>query len=133
MLPASENFRATAPSPSTPERSGTSNPSSSPPTPRFSTNERVDFQKTFLHNARIMEDSMATLNIKNMPNPLYKKLQARAKRERRSVAQEVIQILAQATEEPESLSILALKGLGKEVWRGVDSAAYIEQERRSWD
>ncbi|MDD5560198.1 hypothetical protein [Candidatus Methylomirabilis sp.] len=76
---------------------------------------------------------MATLNIKNLPNPLYKKLQARAKRERRSVAQEVIQILAQATEEPESLSILTLKGLGKEVWRGVDSAAYIEQERRSWD
>lgn len=76
---------------------------------------------------------MATLNIKNLPNPLYKKLRALAKRERRSVAQEVIQILTQATEEPESLSILALKGLGKEVWRGVDPAAYVEQERRSWD
>ena len=76
---------------------------------------------------------MATLNIKNLPNPLYKKLQDRAKRERRSVAQEVIQILTQATEEPEPLSILTLKGLGKEVWRSVDSATYIEQERRSWD
>ncbi len=76
---------------------------------------------------------MATLNIKNLPNPLYKKLRALAKRERRSVAQEVIQILTQATEEPEPLSILALKGLGKEVWRGVDPAAYVEQERRSWD
>jgi len=76
---------------------------------------------------------MATLNIKNLPNPLYKKLRALAKRERRSVAQEVIQILTQATEEPEPLSILALKGLGKEVWHGVDPAAHVEQERRSWD
>lgn len=76
---------------------------------------------------------MATLNIKNLPDALYKKLRARAKRERRSVAQEVIQILTQATEEPAPLSILALKGLGKEVWRGVDAAAYVEQERRTWD
>lgn len=76
---------------------------------------------------------MATLNIKNLPDPLYRKLRARAKRERRSMAQEVIQILTQATEEPAPLSILALKGLGKEVWRGVDPAAHVEQERRSWD
>lgn len=75
---------------------------------------------------------MATLNIKNLPEPLYKKLRARARRERRSVAQEVIQILSQATEEPAPLSILALKGLGKEVWHGVDPGVYVEQERRSW-
>ncbi len=76
---------------------------------------------------------MATLNIKNLPDPLYRKLRARAKRERRSVAQEVIQILTEATEESAPLSILALKGLGKEIWRGVDPAAYVEEERRSWD
>lgn len=76
---------------------------------------------------------MATLNIKNLPDPLYRKLRARAKRERRSVAQEVIHLLSQATEESAPLSILALKGLGKEVWRSVDPAAYVEQERRSWD
>jgi plasmid stability protein len=76
---------------------------------------------------------MATLNIKNLPDPLYRKLQARAKRQRRSVAQEVIQILAQATEKTAPLSILALRGLGKEIWRGVDPAVYVERERRSWD
>lgn len=75
---------------------------------------------------------MATLNIKNLPDPLYKKLRARAKRERRSVAQEVIQILTQAIQEPAPLSILSLKGLGKEIWRGVDGAEHVEQERRSW-
>jgi plasmid stability protein len=76
---------------------------------------------------------MATLNIKNLPDPLYRKLRGLAKRQRRSVAQEVIRILTQATEESAPLSILALKGLGKEIWRGVDAAEFVQQERRSWD
>lgn len=70
---------------------------------------------------------MATLNVKNLPDSLYQKLQARAKRDRRSLAQEVIQILTQATEEPTTLSILDLKGLGKERWRSLDPAAFVEQ------
>jgi plasmid stability protein len=76
---------------------------------------------------------MATLNIKNLPDKLYKKLQARAKRERRSVAQEVTQLLAEALETPKPLSILDLKGLGKEHWRVVDAAEHVEKERASWD
>lgn len=76
---------------------------------------------------------MATLNVKNLPDPLYKKLQARARRDRRSLAQEIIQILTQATEEPPPLSILDLRGLGKELWRGLDPTAFVERERRSWD
>ena len=76
---------------------------------------------------------MATLNVKNLPDDLYKKLQARAKRERRSVAQEVTQLLAEALETPEPLSILDLKGLGKEHWSGVDAAVHIEKERAAWD
>ena len=39
---------------------------------------------------------MATLNVKNLPDGLYRKLQARARAQRRSVAQEVTQILEQA-------------------------------------
>jgi plasmid stability protein len=76
---------------------------------------------------------MATLNVKNVPDSLYRKLQARAKRERRSVAQEVIHILSQVTEQSASLSILDLQGLGKEVWRGIDGARHVLKERRGWD
>jgi len=76
---------------------------------------------------------VATLNIKNLPDPLYRKLQARARRERRSVAQQVTEILVRALEEPEPLSILDLQGLGKEHWRGIDAAAHIRRERSSWD
>jgi plasmid stability protein len=76
---------------------------------------------------------MATLNIKNLPDALYKKLQARAKRERRSVAQEVTQLLSRFLEAPEPLSILELQGLGKDLWSGIDAATHVQRERSSWD
>jgi len=76
---------------------------------------------------------MATLNIKNLPDRLYRRLQARAKRQHRSVAQEVTHLLSEALEEPEALSILDLQGLGKEVWSGIDAPNHVEGERRSWD
>ena len=44
--------------------------------------------------------AVAVLHIRSVPDALYRKLRARAKRERRSVAQEVIQILDQALAEP---------------------------------
>ena len=80
-----------------------------------------------------VEECMATLNIKNLPDRLYRKLQARAKRQHRSVSQEVTHMLSEALEEPEALSILDLQGLGKEVWAGADAAQHVERERQSWD
>lgn len=76
---------------------------------------------------------MATLNIKNFPDSLYRKLQKRARQRHRSVAQETTKILDDALESPEPLSILTLKGLGKDQWRGIDAAAHVEAERKSWD
>lgn len=76
---------------------------------------------------------MATLNIKNLPDGLYRKLQARAKRERRSVAQEVTLILSEAVETPKRLSILELQGLGKDLWQNADAAAHVKHERDAWD
>ena len=75
---------------------------------------------------------MATLNVKNLPDALYRKLKARAKRERRSVAQEIAVLLEQALEPAAPLSILELRGLGKELWRDVDGAAHVERERAAW-
>jgi plasmid stability protein len=84
-----------------------------------------------------MEESrriaVAVLNIKNLPDALYKKLQARAKRQHRSIAQEVTHLLTDALEAPKPLSILDLKGLGKEHWRGIDASKHVKEERSSWD
>ncbi len=76
---------------------------------------------------------MATLNVKGLPDRLYKKLQAKARRERRSVAQEVTVLLEAALETPAPLSILELRGLGRECWAGVDAAAHVAAERDAWD
>ena len=76
---------------------------------------------------------MATLNVKGFPDALYRKLQVRAKRQRRSVAQEVTQILSTVLESPRSLSILELRGLGKDEWRDIDAATHVEHERAGWD
>lgn len=75
---------------------------------------------------------MATLNVKNLPDALYRKLKARAKGHHRSIAQEVTNLLTEVLEEPEPLSILELRGLGKDRWAGVDPARRVAEERRSW-
>jgi len=76
---------------------------------------------------------MATLNVRNLPDGLYRKLRTRAKRHRRSVSQEVTQILSDALESPKPLSILELRGLGKESWADVNVAEHVERERSAWD
>ena len=76
---------------------------------------------------------MATLNIKNLPDALYRKLRARARRERRSISQEVTRILEQAVDEPQPLSLLELRGLGGEIWTGIEAAEHVDAERRAWD
>lgn len=76
---------------------------------------------------------MATLNIKDFPDPLYKRLKEQAERHHRSVAQEVIYVLDRVLEQEKTCSIMELKGLGKELWEGIDAAEYIREERDSWD
>jgi plasmid stability protein len=96
--------------------------------------KRLDPQIVFLQNGGNVESkTMAVLNIKNLPDALYKKLRARAKRQHRSVTQEVTQLLSDALETPKPLSILELKGLGKEHWRKINAVQHVEQERNSWD
>ena len=82
---------------------------------------------------------MATLNVKNFPDGVYRRIKQRATKNRRSISQEVTQILEEAVaEKPKGKrSLLELEGLGKEVWEkvlaGRDAADYIREERDSWD
>lgn len=76
---------------------------------------------------------MAILNVKNLSDSLYRKLQKRAKQQHRSVAQEVTKILGDALESPDPLSILTLRGLGREQWTKIEAAAHVEVERKSWE
>ncbi|HEY8320451.1 MAG TPA: hypothetical protein VIG46_01495 [Candidatus Baltobacteraceae bacterium] len=76
---------------------------------------------------------MATLNVKGLPDELYRRLKARAERDRRSIAQEVSFLLSEALDTQPEESILDLRGLGKELWAGIDAVEYVRTERDSWD
>ena len=76
---------------------------------------------------------MATLKVKNLPDELYRRLQDRAKRHHRSVEQEATHILEQALARSEELSILDLRGLGKQHWCGIEATKYVADERDSWE
>src|SRR4026207_1442847 len=119
-LQCSERFRISSPSGSYIPQSTFRNPQSFDHSVRLR-QPVLDRQFSFLHTGSVLEDLMATLNIKNLPDRLYKKIQARAHREHRSIAQEVIHILSVATENATPLSILELQGLGKDVWKKVDA------------
>jgi plasmid stability protein len=75
---------------------------------------------------------MATLNVKGLPDALYRRLQKRARAQHRSVAQEVTHILTQVLDARAPESVLSLRGLGKAQWAGVDAVEHVEAERRSW-
>lgn len=75
---------------------------------------------------------MATLNVKNFPDDLYDRLKALAEAERRSVASEVIHLLERATEGSERLSILELRGLGKNLWIETSAEDHVRRERDAW-
>ena len=65
---------------------------------------------------------MAALKI-NISDALYRRLQ-----EVTRILADAVQVEARGTH-----SILELQGLGKELWKGIDTAKYIDDERRSWD
>ncbi len=76
---------------------------------------------------------MSVLDIKNFPDELYEELRKRAKKEHRSVSQQVIHLLSETLEPAEPTSILELRGLGKSTWVALDAARHVAEERDSWD
>lgn len=75
---------------------------------------------------------MATLNIKNLPESIARKLRVRAKRSHRSVTQEVIYLLERVTAEVPPSSIMELRGLGKAAWGATDAVKHVSDERDTW-
>jgi hypothetical protein len=49
------------------------------------------------------------------------------------LAEELAALAHRRTTTRSPRSILELKGLGKEIWQGIDAQEYIAQERASWD
>ena len=53
--------------------------------------------------------------------------------EQRTLVEEVQRSLSTPAKQTSGVSLLNLRGLGKEVWRGVDVQEYLRGERDAWD
>ena len=47
--------------------------------------------------------------------------------------EEMAALIRKKTSETKPRSILELKGKGKDIWKGLNVKAYIDEERSSWD
>lgn len=47
--------------------------------------------------------------------------------------EDLMELLKRQMASKPSHSILELRGLGKEIWEGIDVDQYLEEERNSWD
>lgn len=43
------------------------------------------------------------------------------------------QALVRSSPSAPRISIMELRGLGKEIWQGIDAQRYVDEERASWD
>jgi hypothetical protein len=52
--------------------------------------------------------------------------------EKRQLLEDVAKQLPEETPPRRRHSIMEFKGLGKEIWNGIDAQEYVRQERESW-
>ena len=78
------------------------------------------------------DDVLPTLNIRNVPEDLYRDLRLMAERDSCTVDEEALRLLVTAVAPGERGSILELRGLGKQIWNGIDAATYVDEERGAW-
>jgi hypothetical protein len=53
--------------------------------------------------------------------------------EQRRLIQELSVRVAKSESPERQHSILEMRGLGKEIWEGIDAQEYVNNERASWD
>lgn len=69
---------------------------------------------------------------KDITEAILKQIRDLPRSEQEEIVAEIQKQLAQ-TGRPHKRSILELRGLGKEIWEGVNVDEYLREERESWD
>lgn len=69
-------------------------------------------------------------------HPTVERLLAEASRldraEQRRLLDALIQLLQKQGDGRKAVSVIALRGLGREIWRGLDAQEYVDRERQAW-
>lgn len=63
---------------------------------------------------------------------IYMEVSSLTVREKMSILSKLIADVSSAVEKNEAQDIYSLKGLGKEIWKGMDAQEYVDAERASW-
>ena len=69
----------------------------------------------------------------DLSQSILSQVQKLPREEQRELAAEIVRHLNAPASTAARPSLLELRGLGKEVWAGVDVKDYLRQERDSWD
>ncbi len=65
---------------------------------------------------------------------ILKEIRALPIEEQKRLMKLMVDLLAQPAKTPERRrSLRDLRGLGKEIWAGIDAQEYIDQQRDEWD
>jgi hypothetical protein len=71
------------------------------------------------------------------PHPTYEDLLGQADRltptDKLRLLEGLATSLRKEIDAPSHHSILELRGLGKEIWQGIDAQDYVDHERASWN
>ena len=72
-----------------------------------------------------------------MTSEVYRKVLQMARElpveEQLQLIEDLISVARHRVQAKPAHSITELRGLGKEIWEGIDVAKYIDEERNSWD
>jgi len=64
---------------------------------------------------------------------VVEKVQGLDRAERMELLKYLTSLVSESEAPKPRRSLLELRGLGKEIWEGIDAQEYVNQERRSWD
>ena len=72
-----------------------------------------------------------------MPDATYNQVISKIKKldlsDQLRLLEEMATLIRKKTSNTEPRSILEIKGKGKNIWKGLNVKAYIDEERSSWD
>jgi len=64
---------------------------------------------------------------------ILEEVRALSLEERKQLIKLMVDTLTETPEPPKKHSLMELRGLGKEIWAGIDAQEYVNQLRGEWD
>ena len=64
---------------------------------------------------------------------IYREISKLNNKEKKIILSKLITEMKLSSQEKEKYSILDIKGVGREIWNGIEAQNYVNDERATWD